>query len=188
MMKKKKFIVGSLLSLTILSTSSFVSTASEDFDFDINNEIQNDLTNILWKTEQNIETKENEVTYLEEELRLLSAIIYCEAGNQCEAGQQAVGIVVMNRVADEANFGSTVEEVIYEPGQFRPRNNGKLNKALRRYDIGTLPQDCIEAAKYALLNNKTVTYNGQEINMENLYYFARNMKNEVLRIQDHDFK
>ena len=40
-MKKKKFIVGILLNLTLLSTSSFVSTASEDFDFDINNEIQN---------------------------------------------------------------------------------------------------------------------------------------------------
>lgn len=187
-MKKKKFIVGILLNLTLLSTSSFVSTASEDFDFDINNEIQNNLTEMIWQTEQNIEVKENEITYLEKELRLMSAIIYCEAGNQCEAGQQAVGIVVMNRVADEANFGSTVEEVIYCPGQFRPEDDGQLNKALRKYDKGILSQSCINAAKYALLNNKTVTYNGQEINMEDIYYFARNLSNETLRIEDHDFK
>ena len=32
------------------------------------------------------------------ELRLMSTIIYLEAGNQCYAGKQAVGIVVMNRV------------------------------------------------------------------------------------------
>lgn len=123
-----------------------------------------------------------------EELRLMSAIIWCEAGNQCEAGKQAVGIVVMNRVADEANFGSTVEEVIYYPGQFRPKDDGQLNKALKMYDIGTLPQECIEAATFALMGNKTVTYNGQEIDMSELYYFARNLSNETIRIEDHDFK
>ena len=123
-----------------------------------------------------------------DELRLMSAIIWCEAGNQCEAGQQAVGIVVMNRVADEANFGSTVEEVIYWPGQFRPRDDGRLNKALKMYDNGELPEDCIKAARYALLGNDTVNYNGQEIDMSEILYFARELSNASLRIEDHDFR
>ena len=123
-----------------------------------------------------------------EEVRLMSAIIYCEAGNQCEAGRQAVGIVVMNRVADEANFGSTVEEVIYYPGQFRPKDDGGLNKALNMYDNGTLPFECVEAALYALSGETTVTYNEKEIDMSEIYYFARSLNNPKVEIQDHDFK
>lgn len=124
----------------------------------------------------------------QEELRLLSALIWCEAGNQCEAGKQAVGIVVMNRVADEANFGSSVEEVIYYPGQFRPKDDGGLNKALKMYDNGEIPYECTLAAKYALLGNDTVNYNGQEIDMSEIYYFARKLSNPIIEIQDHDFK
>lgn len=123
-----------------------------------------------------------------EELRLMSSIIWCEAGNQCEAGKQAVGIIVMNRVEDEFNFGNTVEEVIYWPGQFRPKDDDALNKALGMYDKGNLPNECIEAARYALKGNKTVIYNEIERDMSNYFYFARELKNESLRIEDHDFK
>lgn len=123
-----------------------------------------------------------------QELKLMSSIIYCEAGNQCEAGKQAVGIVVMNRVEDEANFGSTVEEVIYWPGQFRPRYDKGLNKAFRMYDNGELPEECIEAARYALVGNKTVVYKGEEIDMSSYYYFARHWSKASIRIEDHDFR
>ena len=123
-----------------------------------------------------------------QELKLMSAIIYCEAGNQCEAGKQAVGIVVMNRVEDEANFGSTVEEVLYWPGQFRPRNDKGLNKAFYMYDNGELPEECIEAARYALAGNKTVVYKGEEIDMSGYYYFARHWSKARRRIEDHDFR
>lgn len=129
-----------------------------------------------------------------QELKLMSSIIYCEAGNQCEAGKQAVGIVVMNRVEDEANFGSTVEEVIYWPGQFRPRYDKTLNKAFEIYDTHLPDYEwermelCIEAAKYAMNGNKMVIYNGEEIDMSNYYYFARHWKNKKIRIEDHDFR
>lgn len=124
---------------------------------------------------------------LEEDVRLMSSLIWCEAGNQCEAGKQAVGIVVMNRI-DDASFASTVEDVIYEKGQFRPKTDGRLNKALQMYDNGELPQECIDAANYALSGETIVVYNGQEIDMSPYLYFARNWSNEKLRIQDHDFK
>jgi len=123
----------------------------------------------------------------EKELRLMSAIIWAEAGNQCEAGKQAVGIVVMNRVANDA-FEDDVESVIYEKGQFQPRSNGTLNKALIMYDEGELPQECVDAAIYALNNNTTVIYNGVEIDMTPYLYFARDLKNERMKIQDHEFK
>ena len=124
---------------------------------------------------------------LEDDIRLMSSLIWCEAGNQCEAGKQAVGIVVMNRV-DDASFANTVEDVIYEPGQFRPKDNNMLNEALRMYDNGELPQECIDAANYALSGETIVNYNNQDIDMSPYLYFARNWSNEKIRIQDHDFK
>lgn len=122
-----------------------------------------------------------------EELRLMSAIIWCEAGNQCEAGKQAVGIVVMNRV-DSASFADTVEDVIYEKGQFRPKTDGRLKKALTMYDNNEIPQECIDAAKYALSGENTVIYNNEEIDMSPYLYFARHWNNAKLRIEDHDFR
>ena len=128
------------------------------------------------------------------ELKIMSCIIWCEAGNQCEAGKQAVGIIVMNRVEDEANFGSTIEEVIYWPGQFRPRTDGTLQKAFSIYDTHTPDYEwermelCIEAAKYAMDGNKIVTYNGKEIDMSSYYYFARHWSKASIRIEDHDFR
>lgn len=122
-----------------------------------------------------------------EELRLMSAIIWCEAGNQCEAGKQAVGIVVMNRV-DSASFANTVEDVIYEPGQFRPKEDGSLRKALKMYDNGELPQECIDIAKFCLEGNTVITYNGKSIDMSEYLFFARYRPDATLIIEDHQFK
>lgn len=121
------------------------------------------------------------------ELRLMSAIIWCEAGNQCEAGKQAVGIVVMNRV-NSTSFANTIESVIYEKGQFSPKDDGRLNIALRMYDQGEIPQECIDAAKYTLSGGKTVIYNNQIIDMSKYLFFARYRADATLTIQDHDFK
>lgn len=58
---------------------------------------------------------------------LLASIIYCEAGNQPYEGQVAVGAVVVNRVQNEA-FPNTIEEVIYQSGQFVPAMTGWLDQ------------------------------------------------------------
>ena len=125
--------------------------------------------------------------YTEDELRHMACIIYCEAGNQSIAGKQAVGIVVSNRVNSE-RFEDTVEKVIYEPGQFGPARTGKINKAYTLYDNGTLPQDCIVAAKYALNNNKTIMYMNVSYDMSEILFFNGHLDNAVMRIGDHDFK
>jgi spore germination cell wall hydrolase CwlJ-like protein len=128
-----------------------------------------------------------EKTINEEDLRYLSAIIYAEAGNQCEAGQQAVGIIIMNRVRSEY-FKDTVYDVIYSPGQFTPTINGSFVKALHLYDTGEIFDSCVEAAKYALLGNTTVNYFGQTYEMNDYLFFSRYVSNCRLIIEDHQFK
>ena len=133
--------------------------------------------------EQQIE--DNKIS--ESDLRYMSAIIWAEAGNQCEAGQQAVGIVVMNRVASET-YKDTVYDVINEPYQFSPVKNGSFSRALNRYDSGDMPECVIDAAKYALKGNTTVNYNGQTYDLDGYLYFSRYVSGCRLRIQDHMFK
>ena len=123
-----------------------------------------------------------------EDLRWLSAIIWAEAGNQCEAGQQAVGIVVMNRMKCETYFANTVHDVIYEPGQFSPVDNGSYNVALRMYDTGTLPISAIEAATYVLEGNSVIKYKEIYYDMSSYLYFSRWVYGCRLQIQDHMFK
>lgn len=122
-----------------------------------------------------------------DDLRYMSAIIWAEAGNQCEAGQQAVGIVVMNRVASEI-YKDTVYGVINEPYQFSPVKNGSFAKALSRYDSGSMPECVIDAAKYALQGNTVVNYNGTTYDLNGYLYFSRWVSNAKLTIQDHMFK
>lgn len=59
--------------------------------------------------------------------KLMASIIFCEAGNQSHEGQVAVGAVIMNRVRDGA-FPNTVEEVVYQSGQFAPVATGWLDR------------------------------------------------------------
>lgn len=121
------------------------------------------------------------------DLRYMSAIIWAEAGNQCEAGQQAVGIVVMNKVASET-YKDTVYDVINEPYQFSPVKNGSFSRALSRYDSGDMPECVIDAAKYVLKGNTTVNYNGQTYDLDGYLYFSRYVSGCRLQIQDHMFK
>lgn len=61
---------------------------------------------------------------------LLASIIFCEAGNQSFEGQVAVGAVVLNRMHSD-QFPDSMEEVIYQPGQFGPVSTGWLDRVRR---------------------------------------------------------
>ena len=121
------------------------------------------------------------------DLKYLAAIVYCESGNQCMAGQQAVAIVVMNRVRS-GNFPNDIYSVLYQSGQFTPALSGSLNKGLSMYDNGTLPQSCIDAANYALAGNTSVTYNDEIRDISDYYFFGRYRNNCRWQIQDHQFE
>lgn len=79
------------------------------------------------------------------EVKLLAALIQCEAVGECYEGQVAVGAVVMNRVADP-RFPSTIQEVIYQPGQFTPVKSGKVERVL---NSGNINESCLMAAREA---------------------------------------
>jgi len=69
-----------------------------------------------------IET-ESEKSYTDEDLYILSHIISAEAGNCSEDMMLSVGSVVLNRVADD-RFPDTIEEVVFQKGQYSPTWNG----------------------------------------------------------------
>lgn len=81
----------------------------------------------------------------QDDLSLLAAIIYCEAGNQSWDGKVAVGAVVLNRVAS-SSFPNTIYDVIYQSGQFTPASSGALASAL----ANGVPDECVQAAQAAL--------------------------------------
>lgn len=83
------------------------------------------------------------------DLRLLAALIQCEAGVRDYEGQLAVGAVVMNRVRSGA-YPNTIYGVIYASGQFTPALNGKVAAVYN----GKVYDSCIQAAQ-AAINGQT---------------------------------
>ena len=81
-----------------------------------------------------------------DDLTLLAAIIYCEAGGEPYEGKVAVGNVVLNRVKSAA-FPDTVEAVIRSPRQFSPVASGRFDRILTS---GRIPESCYQAAEDAM--------------------------------------
>ncbi len=86
----------------------------------------------------------------EDDLKLLAALIYCEAGSETDNGKLAVGAVVMNRVRSAA-YPNTIYSVIYSSGQFTPAMSGKV---ARVYVNNKIPESCYRAAQ-AAINGET---------------------------------
>lgn len=80
-----------------------------------------------------------------DDVTLLAALIYCEAGAEPYEGQLAVGAVVVNRVQSSV-YPNTISEVIYQKGQFTPAASGKLAKILAQ----GASDSCYRAAREAL--------------------------------------
>lgn len=108
-----------------------------------------------------------------DEVRLLGALIYCEAGNQSYEGMVGVGAVVMNRVKSPA-YPGTIHGVIYSSGQFTPAMSGKV---ARVYE-GNVPELCLQAAQAAINGETTVG---------SATYFRRAGRHDGYVIGDHVF-
>lgn len=130
-------------------------------------------------------------SYTNKELKMMSAIIFCEAGNQSKAGKTAVGIVVMNRKKSKS-FPNSIEGVLKQKRQFTPVGTGKWKKEMKKYSQGKYKKGdrakCVLAAKAALEGDKTVTYKGKEIKMSKYHFFSQRLSRAKLRIGGHDFK
>lgn len=136
-------------------------------------------------------TKKKVAKYTKAELRLLSALIYCESNGESYKGKLAVGIVVMNRKRSSI-FPDTVKGVIYQRYQFGPASNGSLAKALSEYDNGkftsAMEKDCIKAAKEALNGTKTITINDTKKDFGKYLYFSGGLRGYTYRLGNHKFK
>ena len=137
--------------------------------------------------------------YTKDQLRLMSSIIYSEAGDQSYAGKKAVGIVIANRVSSRSypntlsgviskDFPGTLKKVIYQPGQFSPARNGSLNRSLALYDSGRLDKGSIKAAKAVLNGDKNVKLSYGTINMNSYLFFSGYVRGARLTIGGHQFK
>lgn len=127
----------------------------------------------------------------EENVRLLSALIFCEAGSEPYAGKVAVGIVIMNRM-NSNKFPNSLEKVIYQKGQFTPARSGALAKMLKKYDNGTFNEPnhiaSVQAAIEVLEGRNSVTLKEKEVKMDSYLFFAANLKGYRLKIGNHRFK
>ncbi|MDF2486610.1 MAG: hypothetical protein K0R46_2778 [Herbinix sp.] len=102
-------------------------------------------------------------SYSESDLRLLTCLIYSEAGNQNYNGMLAVANVVLNRVKSDVYWhANTIKEVIYDnkwSTQFAVTIKGRsgvsmMDKALKIYDSRKFTGSNPEAQKKAL--NKAI--------------------------------
>lgn len=132
--------------------------------------------------------------YTQEELRLLTAIIYCEARGEGYMGQKAVGIVVQNRVKSDL-FPGSIEEVIYQKGQFSPVTDGNLELALNLYDQegdkgewDDTMQSCRNAAKIVLKGSREIELEDETYKMDDYLYFSRYVENARFQLGNHMFK
>lgn len=94
-------------------------------------------------------------SYTKSDLRYLTAIIYCESGNQSYKGKVAVANVVLNRV-NSSKYPNTIKKVIYQKWQFTPARSGSLAKALKLYDKNSSKLSQSKKAAKAALNGKYV--------------------------------
>ena len=80
-----------------------------------------------------------------DDLRLLAALIQCEAGGEIYEGQVSVGTVVMNRLRS-GRYGDSIYSVIYAKSQFSPAGTGQVAQV---YAAGP-KSSCVMAAQEAM--------------------------------------
>lgn len=94
-----------------------------------------------------------------DDLTLLAAIIYCEAGGESYEGKLAVGYVIMNRVRSN-KFPNSISAVVYQTNQFSPVGSGRLATILAMEadpDVkGKVTDACRQAAAEVLTGASNV--------------------------------
>ena len=162
----------------ITSTTKTINGIKYQFD---KNGVGTIVSKINEKTKPSVAVEETYYTdpLVSEEI-LLSAIIYCESGNQPYYGQVAVGMVITNRMRS-SSFPSRMKEVIYQKVQFSPTFDGALTRVLKNQSLIT--ESCKKAAKEVLTkykeNKYTITVTGtkdgkevkEELNLQSYLFF-----------------
>ena len=97
------------------------------------------------------ETVRTPMTMTDDELYLFATVIYTEAGDQGYEGMLAVANVILNRMED-GYWGTTLEEVLFAPGQFAGAAQELIDRAQRR----GIPEKCYDAGREALAGRNNI--------------------------------
>ncbi|MBQ7863225.1 MAG: cell wall hydrolase [Lachnospiraceae bacterium] len=97
------------------------------------------------------ETTRKPMTMTEDELYLFATVIYTESGDQGYLGMLAVANVILNRMED-GYWGTSLEEVLFSPGQFAGARQELIDRAQRR----GIPEQCFDAAREALAGRNNI--------------------------------
>ena len=146
------FIDDDWISVDYQDETRYVSTEFVDVDFHID---EGETLAAIKKREEEerlakLTANRGAIVVGGDDLRLLAALIHCEAGSETYNGKLAVGAVVMNRVRSGA-YPDTISGVIFASGQFTPAMSGKV---ARVYTSGNFASGCYEAAQ-AAINGET---------------------------------
>lgn len=79
-----------------------------------------------------------------EDIELIALVTMAEAEGECEEGKKLVIDTILNRV-DSKHFPDTVYDVIYQPNQFSPMWNGRVERCEVREDICQLVREELES-------------------------------------------
>ena len=121
-----RHIVAILIAILVFNHQSIVCNKGEMYKPDV--EIFIPDKNPIVEEEVLIEVEEEIIVEINQrELELLAHLIFAEAGSDwCEDNMlYYVGSVVLNRIESEY-YPNTMEEVIYQPGQYSCVNNGHI--------------------------------------------------------------
>ena len=110
------------------------------------------------------------------DMELVAQLVEAEAGNQCFDGKCAIVDVLLNRL-ESPDFPNTMEEVIFQEGQFSVITNGAFDKAawnMQESDYKAV------AYEYEMHSNKTWLYFNNTENVSG--------SGEICQIGDHYFR
>ena len=198
-MKTLKKVIAITVLAGILYGYCYLMGALVEYDYKLNNYIENVIAqetvistqNIIYTCENNIYFEEEEIieeetivknkytdlinNLTEEEKDLICRITYREAGNQNQEGQIAVVEVILNRVIDPA-FPYNVEGVLSQSGQFSTW--GGRGSVTEEQINGIYPLfDIIKESETTVLNGNYVYFDGVQ------HSYGKN----YIKIQDHWF-
>jgi len=94
------------------------------------------------------------ISLTEDEILMLAAMIYCEAGGESYEAQLAVANVILNRLRS-GHWGNSLEDLLSARGQFSPYASGKYAKVLADGPNG----NSIKVAKAAMKGEMAVPSN-----------------------------
>lgn len=112
--------------------------------------------------------------FTEEEIDLMAACVYFEAGNQSMEGKRLVADVIINRV-ESNRFPGTVKEVLSAEGQFVTWND------ICRSNPEDIPIDCYGAVLIEVEAHESGEMVDKQYFGKSMYFFSSNGKENMFR-------